>query len=459
MRIQPSGKSGISSALGLSILLILVTAVGAVVYLDTTQNLENQISSLQSQVSSSHGTGVPTTTVTQSSTMGQQAPSLQRITLIAEETKIVIATNVTYDAWSFNGTVPGPTIMVNQGDTINFTLINKFTDMAHSIDFHAAEVNWATDYATVPPNGSKTFTFTVNYPGVFMYHCGAQPVLEHISNGMYGAIIVNPINPLPQASGGSYVLVQSEFYLNSKPGTDGAYAGNYTKMLAGTPDYVVFNGKAFQYQKAPLQVQPNQLVRLYILNVGPSHWSAFHVIGALMDTVYVDGDPANVEHGMQTLSIPPSGGAIVDMYFRDPGGKNPFVTHDFSDAMKGGIGVFVVGTGNATSTTSSTSSSTSTNTTPSGAVHVTIPSGSGGNTSALGYAPDSITVVIGVNNTVIWTNDDNMPHTVTAVNKLFDSGNLNPGDNFSFTFTSAGIYSYGCSYHPWMKGTVIVKGS
>ena len=449
-----------SSVAALAILFVIVLAVGAVVYLDTTQSLENQISSLQSRISSTSPAG-PTHTVTpELSIMGQEAMSLRQITLIAEPAQITIATNVTYDAWTFNGTVPGPTIMVNQGDTINFTLINKFTDMAHSIDFHAAEVNWATDYATVPPNGSKTFTFTVNYPGVFMYHCGAQPVLEHISNGMYGAIIVNPITPLPAASGGTYVLVQSEFYLNSKSGTDGGYAGNYTKMLAATPDYVVFNGKAFQYQKTPLQVQPNQLVRLYILNVGPSHWSAFHVIGALMDTVYIDGDPANVQHGMQTLSIPPSGGAIVDMYFRDSGGKNPFVTHDFSEAMKGGIGVFVVGTGAATSTTTSTttSSSTTSNTAPATAAHVSIPVGAGMDTSSPGYSPDIITVVIGVNNTVVWVNNDNMPHTVTATNKLFDSGNLNAGDTFSYTFTSPGTYTYGCSYHSWMKGTVIVEG-
>ena len=463
MRSPREKRGGLSSVQSLSVLFIVVLAAGAVVYLDTTQSLQSQISSLQSQVNSRQGTTVSSQTSAQpSSTMGQMSPSILQITLVAEPARITIATNVTYDAWTFNGTVPGPTIFVNQGETINFTLINKFTDMAHSIDFHAAEVNWATDYATVPPGGSKSFTFTVNYPGIFMYHCGAQPVLEHISNGMYGAIIVNPITPLPQATGGSFVLVQSEFYLTSTPGADGAYNGNYTKMLAATPDYVVFNGKAFQYQKASLQVQPNQLVRLYILNVGPSHWSAFHVIGALMDTVYIDGDPANVEHGMQTLSIPPSGGAIVDMYFRDPGGKNPFVTHDFSDAMKGAIGVFAVGSGTTSSTTSAATTSTGSTSTATGApstgtVHVTIPMGAGTNTSSLGYSPDTITIVIGVNNTVVWTNDDNMPHTVTSTNKLFDSGSMNPGDSFSYTFTSPGVYSYGCSYHYWMKGTVIVK--
>jgi copper-containing nitrite reductase len=451
-------RKGMSSVQALSVFMVVLMGAGAVLYVDTTQSMGDQLSILQSQVSSLQaGRGASTTrTLAQSSTAAQVVPTTHRIMLVAKEARVVIATNVTYDAWTFNGTVPGPTIVVNQGDTIDFTLMNDFTMMSHSIDFHAAEIDWSTAYAPVPPGQSKSFNFTVNYPGVFMYHCGTPPVLEHISNGMYGAIIVNPMTPLPQATGGQFVLVQSEFYVNPKPGADGIYAGNYTKMLAATPDYVVFNGQAFQYQKAPLHVLPNQLVRLYVLNVGPSHWSAFHVIGALMDTVYIDGNPANVEHGLQTLSIPPSGGAIVDMYFRDPGGKNPFVTHDFADASKGAVGVFAVGT-SATGPTTTTTAASGSSGSPPAAVHVSIPSGSGSDTSSAGYSPATITVVIGVNNTVTWMNDDSMPHTVTSVTKLFDSGNLNPGDMFSYTFTSPGTYLYFCSYHSWMKGTIIVK--
>jgi nitrite reductase (NO-forming) len=450
-----------SSVQALTVFMVVLMAAGALVYVDTTQSLGSQISSLQSRVNSlqaARGTTSAQTQAKTSMTM-QLAPEMRRIILYAEESKIAVANNVTYDAWTFNGTVPGPTIMVNQGDTINFTLVNNFTNMAHSVDFHAAEVDWSTDYSTVAPGESKTFTFTVNYPGVFMYHCGAQPVLEHISNGMYGAIIVSPISPLPPAPGGQYVLVQSEFYLNSKPGGGGVYEGNFSAMMASTATYVVFNGRAFQYQKNPLHVLPNQLVRLYVLNVGPNHWSAFHVIGALMDTVYIDGDPSNVMHGLQTLNIPPSGGAIVEMYFRDPGGKNPFVTHDFADASRGAVGVFVVASGSGTATATSTTSqrSATTSAAPAASVHVAILPGAGTNTSSVGYSPVTITVVIGVNNTVVWTNDDSTAHTVTSSTKLFDSGNLNPGDTFDYTFTAPGTYQYACSYHPWMMGTVIVK--
>jgi plastocyanin len=83
--------------------------------------------------------------------------------------------------------------------------------------------------------------------------------------------------------------------------------------------------------------------------------------------------------------------------------------------------------------------------------------GAAGNPSSPGFNPPIATVVLGINNTVVWTNDDSFPHTVTADSGSFSSGNLNPGDSYSFTFTAQGTYLYHCSYHSWMKGTVIVK--
>jgi nitrite reductase (NO-forming) len=377
-------------------------------------------------------------------------------TLVAKTAKIEVAQGVPYDAWTFNGTVPGPTIWVKQCEQVHFTLINNDT-MPHSIDFHAAEVNWATVYAPVAPGKSLSFDFTPAYPGIFMYHCGVPPVLEHIGNGMYGVIIVNGTGPmaLPPAPGGQYVLIESEFYLNSHPNADGSYSGNYSKMLAVQPDYVVFNGEAFKYQTSPLVVQPNQLVRLYLFNEGPSVWEAFHVIGAIMDTAYIDGDPTNALYGLQTLSIPPSGGAIVDMYFKDPGGKNPFVSHAFAYMQKGAMGLFQVANGTGGVTTQTTTTTTAA---PSGPI-VDIPSGAAmqmvsGN---MYYSPGTLTVVLGVNGTVTWVNNDSSPHTVTATDGSFNSGNLNGGQSWSHTFTEPGTYTYYCSYHPWMKGTIIVK--
>ncbi len=430
-----------------AVLVIVIVMLGGtmILFVQQSQGMGDQIADLQSSVSSLQGGGGGQTTTTTTTSGMPMPPMTRHVTLYSYPEIVEIATGVYYQAWTFNGTVPGPTIFVNQGDTIVFTLINNST-MPHSMDFHAAEIDWATAYASVAPGGSKTFNFTANYPGVFMYHCGTPPVLEHIGNGMYGAIVVSPSTPLPPAPGGTYVLIESEFYISK--GANGTMVGNYTKMLSANPDYVVFNGMANKYMNDPLPVMPNQLVRLYLMNVGPSLWEAFHVIGAVMDTVYVDGNPANVEHGLQTVSLAPSSGAIVDMYFRDPGGKNPFVTHAFAYASRGALGIFQVmgGSGSTTTTTSSV---------PQG-VTVAIPSGAASNTNSPGYSPNVFTVMIGMNSTVTWVNNDSAPHTVTARDGSFNSGNLDPGKSWTYTFTLPGTYSYYCSYHPWMVGKVIV---
>jgi plastocyanin len=98
-------------------------------------------------------------------------------------------------------------------------------------------------------------------------------------------------------------------------------------------------------------------------------------------------------------------------------------------------------------------------------VMVTIPSGSGAAASAApGYSPDKITVVIGVNNTVTWTNGDTVDHTVTSSSvpngaSTFDSGSLAPNAVFMQTFTIAGTYQYHCNIHSWMSGTIVVEAA
>ena len=451
------GRRGVSSAAAIGIALVAILAASMVAYTDNTQTLNDQITNLQGQVNSL-SSGVPASggqygdwaEQTCNTTVGSTS-----VTLVAKTAEIQIAQGVTYNAWTFNGTVPGPTIFVKQCELVHFTLINNDT-MPHSIDFHAAEVNWATVYAPVAPGKSLSFDFAPAYPGIFMYHCGVPPVLEHIANGMYGVIIVNGTGPdaLRPAPGGQYVIIESEFYPSSHPNADGSYSGNYTDMLAATPQYVVFNGEAFKYQTTPLVVQPNELVRLYVFNEGPNLWEAFHVIGAIMDTGYIDGNPSNVLHGVQTLSIPPAGGAIVDMYFTDPGGENPFVNHSFADMQKGAMGLFQVENVTGALSTSTTQTTTSTPA-PAGPV-VTILPMSGMQENAPYYSPQVVTVVIGVNNTVTWVNNDDVPHTVTASDGSFNSGNMNAGQSWTHTFTTPGTYNYYCTYHPWMKGTVIV---
>jgi plastocyanin len=144
-------------------------------------------------------------------------------------------------------------------------------------------------------------------------------------------------------------------------------------------------------------------------------------------------------------------------YFALHGGLEPYASPVISGASASGQG--------ASSGAASTSSNTSASSTvvsvssnePATAVNVKILAGASTDLNSKGYSPDNITVVIGINNTVTWTNDDSTKHTVTAADGTFDSGDLVPGQSYTHVFTTAGTYSYACEYHSWMKGTVIVR--
>src|SRR5690606_26338955 len=114
------------------------------------------------------------------------------IEMTAQVTDIEISQDVLYNAWTFNGTVPGPVLRVKEGDILHITLKNLDERVPHSMDFHAVHAAPSEKFIDVMPNGEGTFTYPASSPGVFMYHCGTKPVLAHIANGMYGMIIVEP---------------------------------------------------------------------------------------------------------------------------------------------------------------------------------------------------------------------------------------------------------------------------
>ena len=260
---------------------------------------------------------------------------LHRVRIEVSNATIVLAPNVTYDAWTFDGKVPGPFIRVTQGDTVDFTLINKAM-MPHSMDFHAAQIAPSKYYVNVMPNDSIHYRYVALVPGVFLYHCGTAPVAAHIANGMYGALIVDPVVPRPAAR--EFVLIQSEFYLDSLvPGK--ARSLSWDRLLSLAPDYVVFNGRAAQYSEHPLTVKTGELLRLYVVNAGPNRFSAFHVVGGIFEKVFVDGSQHSPLEGVQTVAVPVGGASIFETRLRQAG-DYPFVTHAFADATKGAVGVF-----------------------------------------------------------------------------------------------------------------------
>lgn len=260
---------------------------------------------------------------------------LHRIRLEVKHAAVTIAPGARYAAWTFGGTVPGPALHVRQGDTVDFTLVNR-ADIPHSMDFHAAEIAPSKYYVNVLPGDSLHYHFVARVPGAFMYHCGTAPAAMHIANGMYGALIVDPAAPRPKAR--ELVFVQSEFYMRPKPAADGTRGLDWEKLLSLAPDHVVFNGRADQYATHPIDVRPGELLRLYVVNAGPNRISSFHVVGGIFQRVFQDGSQASPLVGVQTVNIPVGGGGIFELRLRESG-DYPFVTHAFADATKGAVGV------------------------------------------------------------------------------------------------------------------------
>ena len=256
---------------------------------------------------------------------------------------IQIADGVNYEGWTFGGTVPGPVVRVRQGDLVKIVLVNQ-SPMGHSIDFHAARIPMDRAFRTINPGDSILFEFTANDPGVFMVHCGTPPVLMHIMQGMYLPIIVDPRDGWPGHADKEFVVVQSEFYAGEAH--DGMAAMDFQAAMENRSSYVVFNGRANQYKENPLQVNEGDNVRLFVMNAGPNANSDFHIVGTIFDKVYVDGNMDRPLEGVQTAVVPAGGGAVFETRFQrgsNGEGVYAFVTHSFSDASKGAVGLIQVG--------------------------------------------------------------------------------------------------------------------
>jgi len=250
-----------------------------------------------------------------------------------------VAPGIKYSAWAFSGGAPGPVIHVRQGQTVKMTLTNGGA-IPHSIDFHAARIAPNVAFKDVAPGESFTFSFVAGDPGVFMYHCGTKPVLMHIANGMYGAIIVEPAKPLPRADR-EYVLVSSEWYLNSS-GLKAPASFDMAKAHTMAPDWVTWNGYAGQYVKHPLTAKPGETVRFWVVAAGPSFDTDFHVVGTLLDRAWIDGDMTQHLNNVQTATVPAGGGGVFDVKINEPG-LYPFVSHSFASVDMGQVGLLKVG--------------------------------------------------------------------------------------------------------------------
>ncbi|OAJ70241.1 cytochrome C [Methylobacillus sp. MM3] len=267
---------------------------------------------------------------------------------------IDIAPGVKFSAWTFGDQVPAPTIRARVGDKIKFSMSNRSDEpvpgvqltaapMMHSMDFHAAMVSPQDKYRSIAPGQTIEFEFTLNYPGIFMYHCGTPMILEHIASGMYGALVVEPRDGYPTKVNREYVIIQSEFYAKPDPSgrkvdTAPLYVLDGDRLRVSQPTHIVFNGTHNGMVKHPLPAKPGERVRLYVLNVGPSKTSSFHVVGTIFDRVWIEGNPDNQFRGMQTVLLGSSNSAVVEFVIPEEG-SYIMVDHHFANASQGAIGL------------------------------------------------------------------------------------------------------------------------
>jgi nitrite reductase (NO-forming) len=294
--------------------------------------------------------------------------NIKRVTMIADEVDVQIAPDnplhpggVTYRAMVFNGTVPGPVVSVDQGDIVEFTLINE-GEVIHSMDFHAGDgptqavgSGASETGSNIQPGESVTWTWTAKHAGAWFYHCGADGlngVWEHIANGMYGGLVVHPQNERPAKE---FYVVFGEMYTNNVQGlfmpANGTGTLDLNKFLANNPDIIMTNGMAHKYvpeigafSAIPLnpdaevfQVQPGELTRWYVFAPGPNQGVSFHFISGQISVH--DGSVQN-RYGTQVLNdetwwIPPGSGSVIEVTFPEEG-IYVGVDHAMNNVLKGG---------------------------------------------------------------------------------------------------------------------------
>lgn len=250
----------------------------------------------------------------------------------------------TYNYWTFNGKVPGPFIRVKVGDTVEVRLKNRGNSvMIHSVDFHAATgPGGGAEFSQTDPGTEKIFTFKALVPGLFVYHCATPSVPHHITNGMYGLILVEPEGGLPQVDREFYIM-QGELYTAQPFGTQGSQEMDYEKLISEKPEYFLFNGSVGALTRGhPLRASPGETVRIFFGVGGPNFTSSFHVIGEIFDHAYADaslGSPPLT--GVQTVSVPPGGATVVDFKIARPG-RFSIVDHALSRLERGLVGFLIV---------------------------------------------------------------------------------------------------------------------
>lgn len=404
-----------------------------------------------------------------------------------KEGEAYIGKGVMFKGFVTNGSIPGPTLIANEGDVIEFTVINKGT-IFHGASIHAASTQTSKYLGHIPAGETRKLLFRVTRPGVYMYHCapGGHAIPMHIIFGQYGMIVVKPkakykleqlLNKKPDVE---LYLLQHEIYSNGKD------------ALEGNALYSLWNGKIFRYVEEPIKAKPGDYVRIYFLNAGPNHVSTFHIVGILWDYIYWQGNPDLPVPGGQTVIAGPSDSWVIEFRVPPDEGNYTMLDHSVGSADRGAIGLLMCTRDAQTPVTlladgpkysdkemADINSKIIRKVSPfePGTPDVDPPQIYGPETKEVNvkiignsFYPKVIQVTEGT--TVTWQNEDIFTYmegefagihsvaTYEAAPEPIASQLLGHAESFKFDFEKKGEYKYMCAPHPYMKGVVkVVKSS
>lgn len=249
--------------------------------------------------------------------------TLREFTIIAQDVEIEVAPGIFLEAWTYNGTVPGPTIRVTEGDLVRINFINQGSH-PHTIHLHGvhpAEMDGV--FEIIGPGGRFVYEFTAEPFGLFLYHCHVQPAAEHINRGLYGVFIVDPKTPRPPAD--EMVMIMNGF------DTDFDEENNF---------YAV-NGPAFYYMKNPIEIKVNEPIRIYLVNILEfDPINSLHIHGN-MYKLYRSGTSLTDYELTDMVTISQGERAVIEFSYKYPG-DYMFHAHQNEFADKGWMGVFRV---------------------------------------------------------------------------------------------------------------------
>lgn len=407
------------------------------------------------------------------------------VTITLEERDVYIGNGVIYSGFTTNGTIPGPTIVLTEGDIVRFTIVNKSKTIPHGASIHSAYTQTSKYLGKIQPGDSASITFRVTQPGVYMYHCapGGHAIPMHIIFGQYGMFVVQPKKQqfelerqLGKGPDLELYLIQHEYYAHGKDATEGQ----------GKPMYTAFNGKLFRYVEAPIKAKPGDYVRIHFLNIGPNLVSTFHIVGIIWDYVYWQGHPENRFTGGQTVTAGPSDSWTIEFRMPPDEGSYLMLSHAVGSTDRGAIGLLVCDREAPTPARILADGEAFTDEELENYASKSIRTISPYKPGTLDvdpyftYRPDEEVIVriqgnafypkrikIHPGTKVTWVNEDVFSymegefsgiHNVVASGgpERFGSELMAHAERYSYTFDKEGEYTYMCTPHPYMQGIVEV---